>query len=67
MLQQIGSVSILFSPLLLLVAFFLEPAFGLAGRGWRSYFGMIGFFAGVMTHIVASAGDGRIDTPRQAP
>jgi len=67
MLQQIGSVLILFSPLLLVVAFFLEPAFGLAGRGWRSYFGVIGLFAGAMTHIVASAGDGRIDTPRQAP
>ena len=55
-LQQIGSVMILPSPLSLLIAFFAEPAFGLAGRSWRSYFGLIGLFAGVMTHIVASAG-----------
>jgi len=56
LLQQIGSVVILLSPLSLLISFFAEPAFGLAGRSWRSYFGLIGFFAGVMTHIVASAG-----------
>lgn len=55
-LQQVGSVVILLSPLLSLVAFVAEPALGLAGRGWRSYFGLIGLFAGVMTHIVASAG-----------
>ena len=55
-LQQIGSVVILLSPLSLLIAFFAEPAFGLAGRGWRSYSGLIGLFAGVMAHIVASAG-----------
>jgi len=54
-LQQIGSVVILLSPLSLLIAFFAEPAFGLAGRSWRSYFGLIGLFTGVMTHIVASA------------
>ncbi len=55
-LQQIGSVVILLSPLPLLIAFFAEPAFGLAGRSWRSYFGLIGLFTGVMTHIVASVG-----------
>ena len=55
-LQQIASVVILLSPLSLLIAFIAEPAFGLAGRSWRSYFGLIGLFAGVMTHIVAGAG-----------
>ena len=55
-LQHIGSVVILLSPLLLLIAFFAEPAFGLAGRSWRTYFALIGLFAGVMTHIVASTG-----------
>lgn len=55
-LQQIGSVVILVSPVPLLIAFFTEPVFGLAGRSWRSYFGLLGLFAGVMTHIVASAG-----------
>ncbi len=58
-LQQIGSVLILLSPLSLLIAFFAEPTVGLAGRGWRSYFGLIGLFAGVMTHILATAGVSR--------
>ena len=55
-MQQIGSVVIFLSPLPLLIAFFAEPTLGLAGRSWRSYLGLIGLFAGVMTHIVASAG-----------
>jgi hypothetical protein len=38
-LQQIGSLLILFSPVILVMAFLSEPAYGLAGRGWRSYFG----------------------------
>ena len=54
--QQVGSVLILLSPLSLLIAFFAEPALGLAGRSWRSYFGLIGLLAGVMMHLVASAG-----------
>jgi uncharacterized protein YjeT (DUF2065 family) len=45
-LQKIGSVLILLSALSLLIAFLVEPAFGLAGRSWRSYFGLIGLFAG---------------------
>ncbi len=52
--QQIGSLLILLSPVSLLLAFIAEPALGMAGRGWRSYFGLIGLFAGVMTHTVAS-------------
>ena len=56
MSQQVGSVVILLSPLLLLIAFFAEPTLGLAGRGWQSYFGLIGLFAGVMTHLMASVG-----------
>ena len=55
-MQQIGSLLILLSPLLLASAFLTEPELGLAGRSWRSYFGMIGLFAGVMTHLVANAG-----------
>lgn len=53
-MQQIGSLLILLSPLLLALAFLAEPELGLAGRSWRSYFGMISLFAGVMTHLVAS-------------
>jgi MFS family permease len=55
-LQRIGSVLIFLSVLSLLMAFISEPALGLAGRSWRSYFGLIGLFAGVMTHLVAAAG-----------
>jgi MFS family permease len=53
-LQRIGSVLIFLSVLSLLMAFISEPALGLAGRSWRSYFGLIGLFAGVMTHLVAA-------------
>ena len=53
-LQRIGSVLIFLSVLSLLIAFISEPALGLAGRSWRSYFGLIGLFAGVMTHLVAA-------------
>ncbi|SRR5712692_5339406 len=53
-MQRIGSLLVLLSAVSLLLAFSAEPALGLAGRGWRSYFGMIALFAGVMTHLVAS-------------
>jgi hypothetical protein len=51
-MQRIGSLLILFSTLSLILAFNAEPALGMAGRGWRSFFGLIGLFAGVMTHFV---------------
>lgn len=66
-LQWIGSLLILVSPALLLIAFLQEPALGLTGRGWHSRFGMIGLFAGVMAHVVASFGAARIDTTRERP
>lgn len=53
-LQRIGSVLILLAPLSLLTAFIDEPSLGLAGRSFRSYFGLIALFAGVMAHFVAS-------------
>jgi uncharacterized protein YjeT (DUF2065 family) len=55
-LQQIGSLLILLSIGSLLMAFIAEPSLGLAGRSWRSYFGLVALFAGVMTHLVASLG-----------
>jgi uncharacterized protein YjeT (DUF2065 family) len=55
-LQQMGSVIISLSAGSLLMAFLAEPALGLAGRSWRSYFGLIALFAGVMFHLVASLG-----------
>ena len=53
-LQQSGSLLILLSAVSLLLAFIAEPGLGMAGRSWRSYFGLIALFAGVMTHTVAS-------------
>jgi len=53
-LQRIGSALIFLSVLSLLMAFISEPALGLAGRSWRSYFGLIALFAGVMAHFVVS-------------
>ncbi len=55
-LQETGSLLILFSALSLLLAFSAEPPLGFAGRGWRSYAGMIALFAGVIAHLVASLG-----------
>jgi hypothetical protein len=53
-LQRIGSAVIFLSVLSLLIAFTSEPALSLTGRSWRSYFGLISLFAGVMTHLVAA-------------
>lgn len=53
-LQYLGSLLILVSPVSLLLAFTAEPALGMAGRSWRSFSGLIALFAGVMTHLVAS-------------
>jgi hypothetical protein len=55
-LQLIGSLFIVFAAISLLLAFVAEPAFGLAGRSWRSYFGLIALFPGVLIHTVASLG-----------
>ena len=63
-LQRIGSILILISVLLLSVAFLTEPPLGMAGRSWRSLFGMVALFVGVVMHLVASAGMRRIDTTR---
>ena len=60
--QRIGSLLILVAPILLVMAFMAEPQFGMAGRSWRGFYALIALFAGVMTHIVASAGASRIDS-----
>ena len=49
------------------MAFLAEPQLGMAGRGWRSLFGLISLFVGVMMHLVASIGAPRIDTTPQRP
>jgi hypothetical protein len=53
-MQQIGSLLILLAAVSLLLAFAAEPSLGMEGRSWRSFFGLIALFAGVMTHLVAS-------------
>jgi hypothetical protein len=53
-LQWAGSLLILLSAVSLLMDFISEPSLGMAGRGFGSYFGLIGLFAGVMTHFVAT-------------
>jgi len=56
-LQVVGSFLILSSAMALLLAFLSEPALGLAGRGWRSFFGLIALFAGVLSHLVTAIAD----------
>lgn len=53
-LQWIGSLLVLFSPLLLLLAFMAEPEHGMAGRGWRSLLGLFAVFLGVTLHFISS-------------
>ena len=60
--RRIGSLLILVVPILLLMAFMAEPRLGMTGRSWRGLYALIALFAGVMTHIVASAGASRIDS-----
>jgi len=54
MLQQIGSVLIFLSVVSLLMAFTAEPSLGIAGRSWRSFFGVIALFAGVVAHFAGT-------------
>jgi hypothetical protein len=57
--QTIGSLLIAASPILLAAAFLSEPALGLAGRGAKSYVGLIGIFFGAMLHLVSRVGRAR--------
>jgi hypothetical protein len=52
--QYLGSLLILLSPVSLLLAFTAEPSLGMAGRSWQSFFGLIALFAGVMMHFVGT-------------
>jgi len=58
-LQLAGSVLLLLSPLLLALAFFVEPSLGLAGRSWRSSGALFALLAGALLH-----GIGRIQIRR---
>jgi len=55
-LQQIGSLLILLSPVFLLSAFVSEPELGLAGRSWRSLFGIVILFGGTILHWISIFG-----------
>jgi len=56
LLQNLGSVFLVTSPLLLAAAFLIEPSYGLAGRTWWSKFGLFTMLGGVVAHFIASAG-----------
>ena len=64
--QGIGSLSILLSPFLLSMAFLSEPTLGVSGRSWRSYFGLISLFLGVVIHLVANLGADETDLPNSS-
>jgi hypothetical protein len=51
--QQIGSVLLLISPILLTIAFFQEPEHGLAGRSWRSSYALYALLAGSLLHVLS--------------
>ena len=51
--QQIGSVLLMISPILLTMAFFQEPTQGLAGRSWRSHYALYALFAGSLLHVLS--------------
>ena len=53
-LQRLGSLMTLFSPIFLLLAFLYEPSLGIAGRSWRSQLGMIPMIIGVGLHFAAN-------------
>ncbi len=55
-LQHLGSILILVSPGLLVLAFLAEPELGLPGRSWRSRLGVFALFGGVIAHFLASIG-----------
>ena len=52
--QRLGSVSVLLSPVFLLLAFVQEPSVGMAGRSWRTQLGLIPLIIGVALHLVAN-------------
>jgi hypothetical protein len=54
--QQMGSLLLLISPILLTMAFFQEPVHGLAGRSWRSSFAIYALLAGGSFHALSFLG-----------
>jgi hypothetical protein len=54
--QAAGSVLLLASPLLLLMAFVNEPSLGVRADLWQSSFGLFALFGGSMLHAIAGIG-----------
>lgn len=54
--QAVGSTMLAVSPVLLLVAFILEPPRGFQPEMWWSSLGLYALFGGCMLHLAASAG-----------
>jgi hypothetical protein len=52
-MQWVGSVLVLASPILLTVAFFQEPAHGLAGRSWRSSYALFAMLGGGLLQLLS--------------
>jgi len=50
--QLLGSALLVFSPIVLTLAFFREPPLGLAGRSWLSRQGLFTLFGGVLLHAL---------------
>jgi len=55
-LQVAGSVLLLLSPVLLTLAFGLEPELGMAGRSARSALGLFALLGGAVAHFAARLG-----------
>ena len=56
-LQRLGSVLIVLSPVFSVLAFLHEPESGMAGHSWRTPAGLLLLFAGVMLHLVSKFGE----------
>jgi len=52
-LQFLGSTLLLWSPVALTLAFFVESPLGLAGRSWRSRQGLFTLFGGALLHALS--------------
>ena len=54
--QALGSVLLLASPILLLMAFLNEPGLGVRADLWQGSFGLFAMFGGSMLHAIAGIG-----------
>ena len=62
--QKFGSVFLVTSPVLLILAFWHDPSVDLRSHLWRSTFGLFALFGGCMLHLIGTLG--RRTEPRSA-